>query len=165
MKVAYCVLFLVVALLCASGGAVAQRDPGSGRQERNRAPRLEKFRKMLLVEELNLGEEEAVRFSAKQNAHESSIHKLMEERNDLLDQIDSRVKGKVSDQDYRSTSEKVLDLDKRIFDERRRYQEELRGFLTPEQFARFLVFERKFGRQVRNAIEELHQKHPDGGNE
>jgi hypothetical protein len=46
----------------------------------------------------------------------------------------------------------VLEHDRKIFDERRRYQEEMRSMLPPERFAKMLVFERDFQMQVRDAM-------------
>jgi hypothetical protein len=152
-------IFVVILLVSAAGIASAQSDGGQGQghQEKNRFQRLEKFRKMRLVEALNLNEEDAVRFTAKHNAHEEIVQKLMDERNQALDDMDAGVKAKKPGKELRDAADRVLDIDKKIFEERRRYQEDMRGMFTPEQFARFLVFERNFGRQVRNAIEEMHE--------
>ena len=161
-----CTLFVCgLLLLFLVSAATAQDDKNAARPQRNRGERLEKFRKMALVEDLKLSEDDAVRFTAKQNAHETVAHKLMDERNGILDQLETAIKNKSADKDYKSSTEKVLDLDKKIFEERIRFQEEMRGFLTAEQYAKFLLFERRFGRQVRSAIEELHHKEPPGGGE
>jgi hypothetical protein len=164
MKIYYHTIIAVL-LLTGASCVVAQHHEGEEKQDRSRLQRLEKFRKMRLVEALNLNEDEAVRFTAKHNAHEAIVQKLMDERNTALDDIDTAVKDKKPGKDLRDASDRILDIDKKIFDERRRFQEEMRGMFTPEQFARFLVFERNFGRQVRNAIEEMHERPGGGGTE
>jgi len=46
----------------------------------------------------------------------------------------------------------VLEQDRKIFEERRRYQDEMRKMLSSERFARMLLFERDFQMQVRDAV-------------
>ncbi len=58
-------------------------------------------------------------------------------------------------------ADQLMAVDKKIFEERQRYQNDVRQMLTSEQFGKFLVFERNFGRQVRDALEEMHQDRPD----
>ncbi len=52
-------------------GAAAQPPEHQGRKER--VDRVERFKQMRLIEELQLGEEEAVRFMAKRKEHEDRM--------------------------------------------------------------------------------------------
>ena len=152
----YAVSIMIFCLAAVSLAMPAQshdRDSGAVRQ---RSERLDKFRKMRLVEELKLNEEDAVRFFAKQSAHEDKVHAIMKSRNDALDGIDNALRGKNEKGDLQKLTGEVLAKDQEMFQERQRWQEELRKFLTPEQFGKYLVFERNFGRQVRDAMEEMH---------
>ncbi len=85
------VCFIVSVFFSVNG--IAQ---GSGREGgRNSQPgpeRLERFRKMRLVEVLHLNEDDAVRFFAKQTAHEDHVRDLMKSRNNILDDMDSAVR-------------------------------------------------------------------------
>jgi hypothetical protein len=53
-----------------------------------------------------------------------------------------------------------MDLDAQVFAERQRFQGEIREMLTAEQFSRFMLFERDFGRQVRGALQEMRGQRP-----
>lgn len=123
-----------------------------------RPERLEKFRKMRLIEVLRLKEDEAVRFFAKQNGHEETVRGLMKSRNDIVDRLEEAVKEDGESATIGTIADQLMEVDKKIFEERQRYQGEMRQFLSPAQFGRFLVFERNFGRQVRDALEEMHQE-------
>ncbi len=148
----------LLSLQLMAGEAQAQRRYfGPEGAQGKRPERLEKFRKMRLIEVLKLSEEDAVRFFAKQNAHEEKQHDLMKSRNAALDNIEDAIKGTPDAGKLEELSGKVMEIDRQVFDERQRYQNELKGFLSAEQFAKYLAFERSFGRQVRNALEELHQ--------
>jgi len=157
----YCTIFLF-SLIFLSAGFCQRRDYPPDAGQARRPERLEKFRKMRLIEVLQLKEDDAVRFFAKQSAHEDKQRDLMKERNNALDEIETTVKDKHDDKKLDELTGRILDLDRLIFEERQRYQNELKGFLTPEQFAKFLAFERNFGRQVRSALEELHEDRRSG---
>jgi hypothetical protein len=135
-------------------------------EERGPGPeRLERFKKMRLIEVLKLNEEESVRFFAKQSAHEDKIHELMKTRNEMLDDLQGIVKEKGDAKELQKLSDQVLGIDLKVFTERQRFQDEVRKSLTPEQFATFLIFERNFGRQVRDAMDEMRRRSGRGEEE
>ncbi|TAK56342.1 MAG: hypothetical protein EPO24_11335 [Bacteroidetes bacterium] len=153
MKRIQFILVLAAVTFCFSGTAYTQ--PGRGFGEGGPPPeRLERFKKMRLIEVLKLNEEESVRFFAKQNAHEEKVRDFMKERNDALDVIGDALDN-ASTKDLQKIADKVLEIDERIFRERQRYQEDVRKLLTLEQFAKFLLFERDFGKQVRDVMEGM----------
>jgi hypothetical protein len=152
-------LFLIV---CWQSDAQRRMPPADRPGGGQRGERLERFRKMRLIEVLNLNEDEAVRFFAKQNAHEDKVHDLMKARNDALDNLDAAIKDNKDPQDLQQLMDNALDFDKKLFAERERYHKELRDSLTSLQFAKFLVFERNFGRQVRDALEEMRHDRSGG---
>ena len=161
MKSKMVITFFIVSIIF-SVNAIAQ---GSGREGGwNSQPgpeRLERFRKMRLVEVLKLNEDDAVRFFVKQTTHEDHIRDLMKSRNQILDDMDSAVRQHDELKKVDGLADQLMAVDKKIFEERQRYQNDVRQMLTSEQFGKFLVFERNFGRQVRDALEEMHQDRPE----
>jgi len=166
MKYIWFGIFVVLLFVCAGEGS-AQGRWQMPREEGGRPERLEKFRKMRLIEVLKLDEEEAVRFFAKQSFHEDKIHDLMKTRNETLDLVEKLVQDKGDLKELGKAADRMKLTDSEIFSERQRYQDELRQFLTAVQFGKFIVFERDFGRQVRDAMQEMRQGHrtPPGGDE
>jgi hypothetical protein len=151
-------LILLISIVAFQEESVAQRRGGYEGHQRQRPERLEKFRKMRLIEVLKLNEEEAVRFFAKQSAHEDKTHELMQKRNDLLDEIEKNIREKGDPAELVKVSDATMNIDKDIFTERQRFQDELRKLLTLEQFGKYIMFERDFGRQVRDAMQEMRQE-------
>ncbi|MDI6766508.1 MAG: hypothetical protein QME52_06770 [Bacteroidota bacterium] len=154
------IVIIVSSILTFSDDSIGQRRHGFEGQQRQRPERIEKFRKMRLIEVLKLNEEEAVRFFAKQRAHEERMNEFMEKRNNLLDEIEKNIQEKSNPTELVKLSDVAMNIDKDIFAERQRFQDELRKLLTPEQFGKFIVFERDFGRQVREAMQEMRQEKP-----
>ena len=133
-------------------GIVAAQPRGQHGGMNQRPERVEKFRKMRLVELLKLGEEDAVRFFAKQGVHQEKVDGLMKSRNEALDQAEELAKAKPGNPDLQKKADEVIDMDQQIFAERQRFQKEMRAFLSPEQFVTFISFERNFGLKVRDAL-------------
>lgn len=157
-------IMIVVVALVLLGTAAAPAQPHAGRPGMpGRSERVEKFRMMRLVELLKLNEEDAVRFYAKQNAHEEKIAALMKDRNAALDAAEKAVKEKSAEAELQKGIDRVLDADGQILAERQRFQKEMRQFLTPAQFLTFLTFERQFGMQVRDALGKMRRGGPPQG--
>lgn len=155
------IIAVIIILIAYNDYGLAQRGHDYEIQKRPRPERLEKFRKMRLVELLKLDEEESVRFFAKQNAHENKTRELMQKRNDLIDMIEKNIKEKGNTNELMKLADEAMKIDKDIFAERQRFQEEIRKLLTPEQFGKFIVFERDFGKQVREAMQEMRRGIPN----
>ncbi len=149
------VVIMCVGMILMMNIAVSQPMRKPRGDMRERPERLEKFRKMRLIEVLKLNEEESIRFFAKQNAHEDRVREMMDKRNDALDDVEKMTKDKNSGAGLQKRIDQLLDIDQQIFAERQKFQKEMRQFLTPDQFARFMLFQRNFGNQVRDALGEM----------
>src|SRR5208283_1745033 len=77
--------------------------------------RLERFRKMRLEEVLKLNEDDAVRFFAKQTAHEDKARELMKSRNGIVDDMDSAVRNHDETKKIDGLADQLLAVDKKIF--------------------------------------------------
>lgn len=154
------IFFAFVIMLIGLDPAHAQRRRPPGPVFEPGPERIERFKTMRLVETLKLQEEESVRFFAKQNTHDEKVRELMRSRNGTLDEIAENVREQSESAEIQKRIEAILEIDQNIFQERKRYQEEIRKLLSQEQFAKFLLFERDFEQQVRDAMREMRRRPP-----
>lgn len=156
-------VLLWIALAACTGDVYAQRrtpdrntDSGQRQGQRegrgNKVDRFERLKQMRLMEELQLGEEEAVRFMAKRRDHESRMKELAGERNEIIDRLGAMIEDKADAGKLDEQIRKVFDSDRKMFQEREAYQSEMQKMLSKEKFARLLIFERDFQFQVRDAM-------------
>ncbi|HLF14414.1 MAG TPA: hypothetical protein VI932_05955 [Bacteroidota bacterium] len=150
-----CVLFLAAWFV---QDAAAQ--PREHRQRKDRIDRVERLKQMRLIEELRLGEEEAVRFMAKRKEHEDRMKALAEERNAILDNLAAKLEDKPDEAAVEKELARVIEQDRKMFEERKLYQDEMKKILPADKFARLLIFERDFQAQVRNAMGQSMKKRP-----
>ena len=161
MKYSVGIILLVALMFCTEDG-MAQRRRMQRPMDGPRPERLEKFRKMRLIEILKLSEEDAVRFFAKHSAHEDAQRDLLKSRNNALDEIEKIIRDKGDSEKIEKLSDEIEGVDQKMFAERTRFHDDIQKLLTPEQYGKFLVFERNFGRQVKDALQEMHQGRPEG---
>jgi hypothetical protein len=149
------ILVILACVIFIASNNYAQPGWQRGNQRDERPERLEQFRKMRLIESLKMDEEQAVRFTAKQRSHEEKVRDLMMNRNSVLDEIEATTDSSFDVKALYKLADKIISIDNDIYRERQRFYDEMRQFLTPIQFGKFLVFERNFGRKVRDALDEM----------
>jgi len=142
--------FVVVLLALSVHGLPAQQRMHKERQKK--VERVERLKQMQLMEDLQLGEEESVRFMAKRNAHERQMRMMVDKRGKMLDELALSLEDKAADQKIKAACDRVLDMDGKMFEARKQYQDEMRGLLSTGKYAKLLIFERDFQSQVRDAM-------------
>ena len=135
------------------GTFISYAQPPGGFLPRGRE-RLDQFRKLKLIEVLDLTEENALRFFAKLNEHENKMQEIQKQRNDLIDSLEILVNVNASDKTLEKMFDGLMEIETKTMNERKNFRGEVKGILTTEQMAKFFVFERKFRSEVRDVMEE-----------
>ena len=150
-------VLLVVVLAGLSPPAFSQRRM-EGRNPPERMERLQQFKKLRLMEVLNLNEEESVRFFARYNKFEEQLRDLDQERNVIVDDLEKLVKQGDQGEAFQKDFDELLALGQKVADARIAFYNEVRGLLSPQQVAKFLVFERNFNRDLRDIIQDVQRE-------
>jgi hypothetical protein len=119
------------------------------------AERIAQYKKLRLMEVVQMNEETSVRFFARYNKYEENTRAVAKERNELIDQLQDLSKSNSNDaaltniiKDIGLTEEKVLDM-------RAKFIEELREILSLKQLSQFIVFERNFNKNLRELMRDV----------
>lgn len=156
---------LMTFLLIAVTVVTLQAQPfGPGPGPRN-MERIEQLKKVRLVEVLDLKEEQSVRFFARMNEHENAMRSLGREKAELLDRIDRLVRNDADVKEFEAMFPQVAAIDDRMGVERQKFFDGLTDLLSAEQRGKFLLFERQFERELREAMKEVRQRHRGGEQE
>ena len=146
--------FVLIPLLAAAQGTGQGEPQGSDRP----SERIENLRKVRLVEILELKEDQAVRFLARMNEHDAARRSLVKERGDALDRLERLIRNKADDNEYEKAFADVAAVDDKIAAERKGFFAGLSDILTPTQRAKMLIFERRFERELRDAMREAQRR-------
>lgn len=147
---AFSVLFMMIV-----GLSTAWAQPPS---EGMPLERIERFKKMRMIEMLDLSEDQSIRFFARHHEFEMQRRNLMQRRIETLDKIERLIRNKAEGKEYETLFAEAEDLNGKLADEKRRFFDGLSDILVIEQRAKLLLFERRFESELRDAVREVHKR-------
>jgi hypothetical protein len=126
--------------------------------------RIQQLRKVRLVEMLELKEDQSVRFIARYNAFEEQRKKAMAERGEAMDRLERLVRNKADSTEYARAFGEIMKIDDAMVDQRKQFFLGLNDLLTIDQRAKMMLFERRFQKELREAMREAaHRRRQEGG--
>jgi len=153
---------LILASLVVSAFALSQpgqtEQPAAPGQSERGWERVEQLRKVRLIEMLDLKEEQSVRFFARHKEHDAARRELMKKKEEALDKIERLLRNRADASELTAVFADVEALEGQLLAERRKFLESLQDILSVEQRARFILFERRFERELRDAFRESQRR-------
>lgn len=120
--------------------------------------RIESYKKVRMLEVLKLGEDQSIKFVSRYKKHQDTMHEFEKERNALVNKLDEQAHSDVKDAEYDQTFSGLLELDKKISGERFHFLDEIKEILSYKQIAEYIVFERNFAKELRQAIRDVQRE-------
>ncbi|MGC8748924.1 MAG: Spy/CpxP family protein refolding chaperone [Candidatus Kapaibacteriota bacterium] len=114
--------------------------------------RIAEFKKMKLLEVLELDEKTSEKFLAKYNAAEKAIREKQDKLDEAILDLEYLIRKKASKEELAKQSQKVMDLQRDFANTMFEQQKEIKSVLTDEQFAKYLIFENRFRERLQQAI-------------
>lgn len=116
--------------------------------------RLENYKKVRMLETMKLDEEKGLKLIGRYNRHREGIRDLEEERKKTLDELEKKVSADASDNDIQQSFKELTEIEKKMVHAKEKYLAELKEILTTKQIAEYLLFERRFARDIRDIMRE-----------
>ena len=132
---------------------IAQPQRRSERSGRLPRKRIEEFKKLKLIEALDLEEELAVRFYAKYNKHEKEQQAVHREMKETVDRIEKMLQENAGEAEFEKAFAGLQELERKLDGERQRFLGELREILTVQEVGRLIVFERNFAKRIQEIMQ------------
>ncbi len=148
---AACMLLVLIPL---SGFAQPPGPPQGARP----FERIEQWKKVRLIEILDMKEDQSARFFARLNEHEAQRRELHKEKGEILDRLDRLVRNHAESAELEKVIPEVLAVDDKTHDEQNKFFLSLGDILTVDQRAKLLLFERQFEKELRDAMREAQRK-------
>lgn len=114
--------------------------------------RIAEFKKMKLLEILDLDEKTSEKFLSKYNSAEKAIREKQEKLDEAILDLEYLIRKNSSKDEISKQTQKVLDLQKELANTMFEQQKELKSVLNEVQFARYVVFENRFRERLQKAI-------------
>jgi len=148
-------LLFVLAVTVLGRGAIAQLfQPDDQRP----FERIQHFKKVRLIEILDMKEEQSVRFFARLNEHDNVKRELMKEKMDILDKVERLVRNHAEDKEFEKLFPEVATANQEIIREDEKFFNSLSEILSAEQRGKYLLFERHFERELREAMKDVQRR-------
>jgi hypothetical protein len=154
---------IVAAVLILSGamvveGAAQRRSPGDGPMRGPGAERVEQFKKLRLMEVLDLDEETSIKFFVRYNKHAETVRDIRTKQMKLFREIQSLRRSNAGDGEYGKVLKELLQLESQLNEARQAYINELSGVLTQKQLAEYVVFEVRFQQNLRELLQDVQRE-------
>ena len=117
--------------------------------------RIEAIKIWKLTEVLDLNEEQSEKFFPRMRKLEKARRKTFAERRKLLGDLSQLLGEKESDKSIQIGIEKIINFDKKQRKEEEKLREDVMSVLSIRQQAKLLLFEERFGEEVKKIIKGL----------
>jgi len=125
--------------------------------------RIQQFKKMKLLETLDLDEETANKFLVKYDKWEKQISDINQQRMILVQELRLAMEKKAGDDEINHTLDSLVDYTTKADDARHQMYADLRSILTAKQAAKLALFEAQFQRKLQETLNRLQERHGDRG--
>ncbi|MDH7516565.1 MAG: hypothetical protein QHI48_11910 [Bacteroidota bacterium] len=144
-----CIILMPLLALIPTLHTIAQQDEdarGPGRR------RLEEYRRMKLIEFVDMTEEQSIRYFAREKELRQAEEAIREKRAAVIARLREMSGTSISADDLEKEISTLADLAKESTQKRREFLTSLKEFLSPKQIARLIVFEEQFAHEVRRIL-------------
>ncbi|MBL0175398.1 MAG: hypothetical protein IPP94_09075 [Ignavibacteria bacterium] len=148
MATPYRFITAALLLICAVSVSFSQDEDG----ERGRK-RVEDYRRMKLIETLNLNEEQSIRFFAREKDFRHQEKGLTEQRQASIDRLRQLSGGSAGDADIVKELQTLASVNADILAKRRDYLLSLKDIITMKQIAQLVVFDDSFARELKRLLQ------------
>lgn len=122
--------------------------------------KIQQLRRIKLIEALDLDEETAIRFFARENEFRKAHKEVEKNRDQAIGALNDLISQNVSDEALLKGVENVQKIDVEFQNKRYEFVRGLSDILTVKQIAQFVVFDQKFMKEVRSIIDSIRERRP-----
>jgi len=116
--------------------------------------RIEEFKKLKMIEELKLSDEESVKFYSKYNQLTSQFKEIETERRKAINDLEKIVNDPSRSAELEKKIDYIESLEQRMLNNRLTFMSEIRKILSLDKVARYIVFERNFQRELQRIVRD-----------
>lgn len=116
--------------------------------------RMQALKKIKLLEVLDLKEEESDKFLIKYNSVEKNIREKQDQIRDISEELEDALRDNKDDKELANLSSKLLKAHQEFQDAISRRFTDIKGILNEKQFAKYLVFEKKFLDKMKEILKD-----------
>ncbi len=143
--------------------ALAQEMPPpppteSGPENPEIRKQLEQIKIWQMTKEMDLPTNKAEKFFPLYNNYNTELRSITTQRREAVRGLDSTIKRETGEVEVRKQVQQVLNLDAQMASVHEKFMQSLEGVLSPVEIGKYIVFEQKFDREIRERIRMIMQQ-------
>ncbi len=120
--------------------------------------RLEQLNKIKLIAALDLKEEQAVKFFAREKDYRQTERKLIKERIQAAEELELMVKMESKEVDITKKVNDISEVEKKILSTRWDFLNGVKDILNTKQIGQLVLFEQKFQQELRRLLQDVQRQ-------
>ncbi len=158
------ILFSIVVLPIAWALGQDMPPPPSGPGSENPEVRkqLEQVKIWQMTKEMDLPTDKAEKFFPLYNSYNTELRGITFRRREAVRALDSTIKAERSEAEVKKQVQTVLKIDAQMAAAHEKFMDSLDGVLSPVEIGKYIVFEQKFEREIRERIRTIVQQRMRG---
>ncbi len=149
---------ILIPCACLLAQEIGQPPGGPPQMNREVGKQLEQIKIWQMTKDMDLPTEKAEKFFPLYNGYNSQLLNISSERKAAIRALDSLLKDSPDGSYLRKQVQQVMNLDEQLAEEHAKFMQSLEGILSPVEIARYIVFEQKFDREIRERIRLIMQQ-------
>ncbi len=137
-------------------------EMGSANQEVRR--QLEQIKIWQMTKDLDLPTAKAEKFFPLYNDYNDELSGITAQRRQVIRGLDSSIKSGADESEVKREIQQVLDLDTQLGGAHAKFMQSLEGILTSTEMGKYIVFEQRFDREIRERVRMIMQQRMRGRN-
>lgn len=125
---------------------------GRGMRDSQIRRQLEQIKIWQMTKEMNLPTDKAEKFFPLYNKYNNEMRTITSTRRNAVSTLDSAIQSHASGGEINRQIKQILSFDDQLASTHARFIHSLEGILSPTEIARYMVFEQRFDREIRERI-------------
>jgi hypothetical protein len=122
--------------------------------EDQRWNRIEEFKKMKMIEELNLSEEESVKFFVKHNAMKNQFKEIEKQKDKCVKKLEKMLSEQASDSDIKKEVDNFLSIEQQMFKNKSAFINDIEKVIGQKKTACYIIFENNFHKELQKIMRD-----------
>jgi len=124
-------------------------EPGDRRWDR-----IEEFKKLKMIEELNLNEDESIKFFSKYKTLNEQFRETEKERRKAIKELEKLLDDPNKTTELSKKIDYIESLEQKMVTNRLSFMSDIKKIITLEKVARYVIFERNFQRELMDIVKD-----------
>ena len=122
--------------------------------EDQRWNRIEEFKKIKMIEELNLTEEESLKFFAKHNAMKNQFKEIEKQKDKCVKNLEKLLAEQANDSDIRKEIDNFLSIEQKMFKNKSVFISDIEKVIGQKKTAGYIIFENNFHKELQKIMRD-----------